>query len=129
MARGGPCAGLSLRSDDRALSGACVRLERRAVKVACVVLRGLGGCEPTWIPGGNFPRNFCYNPGPMPRKIRELIRDLERAGFVNRGGKGDHRNFVHPKVPKPVTISGKTGDDARDYQEKDAQRAIEESKK
>jgi hypothetical protein len=27
----------------------------------------------------------------MPRKIRELIRDLERAGFVNRGGRGDHR--------------------------------------
>jgi predicted RNA binding protein YcfA (HicA-like mRNA interferase family) len=65
----------------------------------------------------------------MPRKIRELLRDLERAGFVNRGGKGDHRNFVHPKVPKPVTISGKIGDDARDYQERAVQRAIEESKK
>jgi len=24
----------------------------------------------------------------MPRKVRELIRDLEKAGFVNRGGKG-----------------------------------------
>jgi predicted RNA binding protein YcfA (HicA-like mRNA interferase family) len=46
----------------------------------------------------------------MPRKIRELIRDLERAGFVNRGGKGSHRNFACPKVPKPVTISGKIGD-------------------
>jgi len=65
----------------------------------------------------------------MPRKIRELIRDLERAGFVNRGGKGDHRNFVHPKVPKPVTISGNTGDDARDYQEKVVQIAIEVSRK
>jgi predicted RNA binding protein YcfA (HicA-like mRNA interferase family) len=65
----------------------------------------------------------------MPRKIRELIRDLERAGFVNRGGKGDHRNFVHPKVPKPVTISGNPGDDAREYQEKAVQHAIEESKK
>jgi predicted RNA binding protein YcfA (HicA-like mRNA interferase family) len=65
----------------------------------------------------------------MPRKIRELIRDLERAGFVNRGGKGDHRNFVHPKVPKPITISGKAGDDARDYQEKAVKQAIEESKK
>ena len=30
----------------------------------------------------------------MPRKVRQLIRDLERAGFVNRGGKGNHRNFV-----------------------------------
>jgi len=49
--RYGPCAELSSRSYDRALSGACVRLERRAVKVACVVLRGLGGREPTWLPG------------------------------------------------------------------------------
>jgi predicted RNA binding protein YcfA (HicA-like mRNA interferase family) len=65
----------------------------------------------------------------MPRKIRELITDLERAGFVNRGGKGKHRNFVHPKVPKPVTISGNAGDDAREYQEKAVQQAIEESKK
>jgi predicted RNA binding protein YcfA (HicA-like mRNA interferase family) len=40
------------------------------------------------------------------RKIRELIRDLERAGFVNRGGKGGHRNFVHPQGGR-VTISGK----------------------
>ena len=65
----------------------------------------------------------------MPRKIRELIRDLEREGFVNRGGKGDHRNFVHPKVLKPVTLSGKAGDDVHDYQEKAVQRAIEEAKK
>jgi predicted RNA binding protein YcfA (HicA-like mRNA interferase family) len=65
----------------------------------------------------------------MPRKIRELIRDMERAGFVNRGGKGNHRNFVHPKVLKPVTISGNLSDDAREYQEKAVQKAIEESKK
>ncbi len=63
----------------------------------------------------------------MPRKIRELIRDLERAGFVDRGGKGDHRNFVHLRVSKPVTISGKRGDDARDYQEKAVRLAIEET--
>jgi len=54
----------------------------------------------------------------MPRKIRELISDLEAAGFVDRGGKGDHRNFTHPKVAKPVTISGKLGDDVKHYQEK-----------
>ena len=34
----------------------------------------------------------------MPPKIRELISDLERSGFIDRGGKGSHRNFVHPKV-------------------------------
>jgi predicted HicB family RNase H-like nuclease len=33
----------------------------------------------------------------MPRRIRQLIADLEKAGFVNRGGKGSHRNFTHSK--------------------------------
>jgi len=42
----------------------------------------------------------------MPRKIRELIADLEAAGFVNRGGGGNHRNFPHPNVAKTVTPSG-----------------------
>ena len=64
----------------------------------------------------------------MPRKIRELIRDLERAGFVDRGGKGSHRNFTHPKGQR-ITISGKAGDDAQLYQEKRVRTAIEESKK
>ncbi|MCU0720941.1 MAG: type II toxin-antitoxin system HicA family toxin [Pirellula sp.] len=49
----------------------------------------------------------------MPRKIRELIADLENAGFENRGGKGSHRNFAHPKVTGIVTISGQLGDDAK----------------
>jgi predicted RNA binding protein YcfA (HicA-like mRNA interferase family) len=64
----------------------------------------------------------------MPRKIRELIRDLQSAGFSNRGGKGDHRNFGHPRVTKPVTVDGKLSDDAKHYQERDVRRAIEESK-
>jgi len=63
----------------------------------------------------------------MPPKIRELIVDLEKAGFVNRGGKGGHRNFVHPKVAKPVTISGKSGDDAKPYQVRAVRRAVEEA--
>ena len=65
----------------------------------------------------------------MPPKVRELIAELERAGFVNRGGKGSHRNFVHPKVAKPVTISGRTGDDTKHYQLRAVQLAIEEAKK
>ena len=63
----------------------------------------------------------------MPRKIRELIADLESAGFKNRGGKGSHRNFVHSKITKPVTISGKLGDDAKKYQERAVAKAIKES--
>jgi predicted RNA binding protein YcfA (HicA-like mRNA interferase family) len=65
----------------------------------------------------------------MARKIRDLIRDLKRAGFVDRGGKGSHRNFVHPKVAKPVTISGNENDDAKHYQDKAVRLAIEEAKK
>ena len=64
----------------------------------------------------------------MPRKIKDLIRDLERAGFVNRSGKGSHRNFVHPKVVRPVVVSGQLGADAHHYQEKAVKAAIEESK-
>ena len=63
----------------------------------------------------------------MPRKVRELIRDLERAGFVNRGGKGSHRNFAHPNVARTVTLSGQEGDDALRYQERAVRLAIEES--
>ena len=65
----------------------------------------------------------------MPPKIRDLITELERAGFINRGGKGSHRNFIHAKISKPITISGNLGDDAKNYQVRAVRRAIEESKK
>jgi len=61
--------------------------------------------------------------------VRELIEDLERAGFVDRGGKGSHRNFVHPRVSRPVGLSGSPGDDAKHYQEKIVRRAIEEARR
>ncbi len=61
----------------------------------------------------------------MPRKIRELIKDLEKAGFINRGGKGSHRNYIHPSGVV-LTISGKLGDDAKHYQEKLIKQKIQE---
>jgi len=64
----------------------------------------------------------------MPRKIRQLIKDLENAGFIDRGGKGSHRNFIHPKGIA-ITISGKLGDDAKQYQEKEVQLKIRRAKK
>ncbi len=64
----------------------------------------------------------------MPPKIRELIADLERAGFENAGGKGSHRNFRHPRVRKKVTVSGTLGSDAQKYQIKEVREAIAESK-
>ena len=65
----------------------------------------------------------------MPPKVRELVKTLERADFRDRGGKGSHRNFVHPNVSKPVTISGKLGDDARKYQTRAVEKAVQEADK
>ncbi|MCB1065519.1 MAG: type II toxin-antitoxin system HicA family toxin, partial [Verrucomicrobiae bacterium] len=64
----------------------------------------------------------------MPRKLRELIKDLEKAGFIDRGGKGSHRNFTHPQG-LCVTLSGKEGADAKYYQEKQVKKVIEQSQK
>ncbi len=63
----------------------------------------------------------------MPRKIRQLIADLQRAGFLNRRGKGSHRNFVHPKGPR-VLLSGNPGDEAKRYQERDLKRGLDAAK-
>lgn len=62
----------------------------------------------------------------MTRKIRDLIKDLEISGFVNRGGKGSHCNFIHMSGVV-ITLSGKPGDDAKPYQEKLIKRKIEET--
>jgi predicted RNA binding protein YcfA (HicA-like mRNA interferase family) len=64
----------------------------------------------------------------VPRKIRELVKDLRNAGFalVSGGGKGSHRKFTHDRFRGAVTLSGKEGDDAKQYQERQVKRAIEE---
>jgi len=62
----------------------------------------------------------------MPRKIRELVKDLLDAGFDERRGKGSHRNYSHPAAATLVTISGRDGDDARRYHEKAVRRALDE---
>lgn len=67
--------------------------------------------------------------GRMPPKVRDLITLLERAGFTDRRGKGSHRNFVHPKLSKPITLSGSPSDDAKQYQIKAVRLAIEETQK
>ena len=61
----------------------------------------------------------------MPKKIRELIRDLARAGFVSRGGKGSHRNFTHSCGAK-ITLSGNASHDAKLYQERDVEKVVRE---
>ncbi len=59
----------------------------------------------------------------MPRKILDLIGDPTRAGFSMKSGKGSHRKFSKKGRPT-VIISGKSGDDAKPYQEQDVKKAI-----
>jgi predicted RNA binding protein YcfA (HicA-like mRNA interferase family) len=61
--------------------------------------------------------------------IIELVAMLSSAGYVNRGGRGSHRNFVHPGVAQPVTLSGHDGDDAKPYQVRAVRRAIAEAER
>jgi predicted RNA binding protein YcfA (HicA-like mRNA interferase family) len=60
----------------------------------------------------------------VPPKVKDLVAELERTGF----GKGSHRNFVHPNIARPVTISGNLTDDAKRYQIRAVRWAIEEVK-
>jgi predicted RNA binding protein YcfA (HicA-like mRNA interferase family) len=67
----------------------------------------------------------------MPRKIRQLAKDLIDAGFhlIPGGGKGSHRKYVHQRFCGVVTLSGNDGDDAKIYQEKQVRKAFEEIKR
>ena len=60
----------------------------------------------------------------MPRKKRELRKDLLKAGFKEFPGKGSHRVFrlsTHDR--------GQLGDDADHYQEKAVKNLMEQAKK
>jgi predicted RNA binding protein YcfA (HicA-like mRNA interferase family) len=62
----------------------------------------------------------------MPKKVRELIKDLKKAGFYEiPNKKGSHRKYTHVNYPGAVTISGKLGNDAKTYQEKQVRQAVE----
>lgn len=61
----------------------------------------------------------------MPKKIRELIRVLTKVGFLDRGGKGSHRNYTHANGAK-ITLSGNPSHDAKPYQERAVEKAVRE---
>ena len=63
----------------------------------------------------------------MPKKIRELISDLRKAGFELDRQRGFYRQFKHDKVEGVVTISGKEGHDAKRYQERQVSQVIAKS--
>ena len=61
----------------------------------------------------------------MPKKIRELKQQLRQVGFQKVPGKGSHTNWIHPRYPGKITISGKDNADAKPYQEKEISKAIQ----
>ena len=63
----------------------------------------------------------------MPPKLRKLIKQLEKAGFKNLGGKGSHCKYSHPSGAA-LTISGKPGEDAKKYQIIAVRKALDEIK-
>ena len=66
----------------------------------------------------------------MPRKIRQLVSELAKAGFTPvPGGKGSHRKFRHARLSGSVILSGADADDAHHYQEKQVRNAIREATK
>jgi hypothetical protein len=67
----------------------------------------------------------------MPRKIRELIRDLRDAGFVLLKDRGDGDHAVYRFNSRPeitVVLDGRPGDDAQHYQEKQIRKAIRKAR-
>ncbi|KAI9130435.1 type II toxin-antitoxin system HicA family toxin [Acaryochloris sp. CCMEE 5410] len=60
----------------------------------------------------------------MPKKIRELKSMLRKAGFSEQPAKGSHTKWLHPLYPGRITLSGKDGQDAKPYQEKEIAKAL-----
>jgi predicted RNA binding protein YcfA (HicA-like mRNA interferase family) len=67
----------------------------------------------------------------MPKKIGELKRILQKAGFtlLPKRGKGSHSYWIHPLLPNPVVLSGNDSKDAKPYQEKEVITKIKELEK
>jgi predicted RNA binding protein YcfA (HicA-like mRNA interferase family) len=55
----------------------------------------------------------------MPRKIRELRRDLRHSGWYIERQTGSHQRWKHALVPDyQVTLAGADGSDAKPYDAK-----------
>ncbi|WOO43173.1 type II toxin-antitoxin system HicA family toxin [Rubellicoccus peritrichatus] len=66
----------------------------------------------------------------MPRKVRELLKAYRKAGAAidTASGKGSHRKITHSDYSGMVIVSGKDGEDAKPYQEKDLKKFLEDIK-
>ena len=62
----------------------------------------------------------------MPRKLRELRRDLHHTGWRIDRQKGSHQRWKHPLVPGyQVSLAGADGSDAKPYMEESVQEAVD----
>ncbi len=44
-------------------------------------------------------------------KVRDIIRKIEKEGWILVRTRGSHRQFKHPKKPGLITIAGKPNDE------------------
>lgn len=66
----------------------------------------------------------------MPRKLRELRRDLRREGWYIDRQKGSHQTWRHLLLPgESVTLAGHDGADAHGYQEDEVREAVADARK
>jgi predicted RNA binding protein YcfA (HicA-like mRNA interferase family) len=65
----------------------------------------------------------------MPKKIRELKAMLRQAGWIQvEGGKGSHTKWAHARLQRRITLSGKDGEDAKPYQQRDVNLGVSEAR-
>lgn len=76
-----------------------------------------------WVSGA-LERHWVRSKWGMPRKLRELRRDLRQVGYRVVRQKGSHEQWAHPLVPTALTLDGKDSEDADYYQERAVQRYI-----
>ncbi len=51
----------------------------------------------------------------MIRKVREMIKIIEKDGWTLKNQKGSHRQYTHAVKSGKVTINGKPNDDLSDF--------------
>ena len=50
----------------------------------------------------------------MPKKVRDMIKEVEADGWIFSHAEGDHRQYKHPTKRGKVTIPGHPRDDLGD---------------
>jgi predicted RNA binding protein YcfA (HicA-like mRNA interferase family) len=57
----------------------------------------------------NPTRYIAYHELVMPMKVREVVRLLEKNGWIEMRSRGSHRQFRHPDQAFVITVPGNDG--------------------